>query len=540
MSQFYDLASLVVIPSGYKASTIYAQKPLTTDGQLSFTRASGATRVGPNGLIEEVRTNLFTFSQDFSNASWIFDPLLTRTLNQTDPNGGTTAALYSATAGSNLTFGKNVNLVANAPNTVSIWIKGTTSGSVSLRIDDSTLGTQTNINYTTSWQRFSVTRTVNRSDCQFVVGGFSTWGAGENIFFAFAQAEAGDIATNYIPTTTAAVSVGPVNNLPRLDYTNSSCPRLLLEPQRTNAIIFSEQFNNANWTKSGNGVGSAPVITANAAISPDGYQNADKIDLALNGGTSSSDWSWVFQTYTVTANQPQAVSIYLKAATAGDVGKKIRVGIISYIEHTLTTNWTRVELIQTVGSTGAYSVGFRLRGSEVTANSVSFFAYGAQLEQNAPYVSSYIPTLSASVTRVLDSNLDFSALVNNTSFTFFLEASFAFADGNFFDARVLTAGGNYLGFYNGFVSIYNLGAGTTVFGSPLAANTNHKVLFKYDGANAKFYRNGTLLRSVAATSVGTFVDGLIYNADQEGLKIKQFLYFPTALTDAQCVELTTL
>jgi hypothetical protein len=33
---FYDLASLVVVPSGYKASKVYAQKPQTTDGQLAF------------------------------------------------------------------------------------------------------------------------------------------------------------------------------------------------------------------------------------------------------------------------------------------------------------------------------------------------------------------------------------------------------------------------------------------------------------------------------------------------------------------------
>jgi hypothetical protein len=49
---FYDLASLVVVPSGYKASKVYAQKPLTTDGQLTFSRASTATRVNASGLIE--------------------------------------------------------------------------------------------------------------------------------------------------------------------------------------------------------------------------------------------------------------------------------------------------------------------------------------------------------------------------------------------------------------------------------------------------------------------------------------------------------
>ena len=55
---FYDLASLVVVPSGYKASKVYAQKPLTTDGQLAFTRSTTATRVNSAGLIESVAINV--------------------------------------------------------------------------------------------------------------------------------------------------------------------------------------------------------------------------------------------------------------------------------------------------------------------------------------------------------------------------------------------------------------------------------------------------------------------------------------------------
>ncbi len=58
MSAFYDQASLVVVPSGYKSGKIYAQKPLTTDGQLTFTRASTATRVNASGLIETVSSGV--------------------------------------------------------------------------------------------------------------------------------------------------------------------------------------------------------------------------------------------------------------------------------------------------------------------------------------------------------------------------------------------------------------------------------------------------------------------------------------------------
>jgi hypothetical protein len=52
---FYDLASLVVVPSGYKSGKIYAQKPLTTDGQLTFSRASTATRVNAADSLKPLR-----------------------------------------------------------------------------------------------------------------------------------------------------------------------------------------------------------------------------------------------------------------------------------------------------------------------------------------------------------------------------------------------------------------------------------------------------------------------------------------------------
>jgi hypothetical protein len=59
MSTFDD-ASLVFIPSGYKNQKLYSVKPLSGDGDLTFSRASSATRVASNGLIEKVRTNLVT------------------------------------------------------------------------------------------------------------------------------------------------------------------------------------------------------------------------------------------------------------------------------------------------------------------------------------------------------------------------------------------------------------------------------------------------------------------------------------------------
>jgi hypothetical protein len=69
---YFDDASLVMIPSGYKASKVYSVKPTDGTGDLTFTRSNDtASRVASNGLIEKVRTNLALYSEDFSNAAWV-------------------------------------------------------------------------------------------------------------------------------------------------------------------------------------------------------------------------------------------------------------------------------------------------------------------------------------------------------------------------------------------------------------------------------------------------------------------------------------
>ena len=69
---------------------------------------------------------------------------------------------------------------------------------------------------------------------------------------------------------------------PRLDYSDSKCPSLLLEPSATNLMPYSEDFtqgwNNFNITD-----------TANAEVSPDGKLNATKIERQLVGASYSTE-----------------------------------------------------------------------------------------------------------------------------------------------------------------------------------------------------------------------------------------------------------
>ena len=60
-----------------------------------------------------------------------------------------------------------------------------------------------------------------------------------------------------------------VDDTPRLDWLNSDCPSLKLEPQRTNLITYSEDFSNG-WSYFDSS------IDANVLISPSGVLNASK------------------------------------------------------------------------------------------------------------------------------------------------------------------------------------------------------------------------------------------------------------------------
>jgi len=67
-------------PSGYKESEIYAQKPTDGTGDLTFTRASTATRVNESGLIESVATNIPRIDYTNGCGSLLLEPQRTNTV----------------------------------------------------------------------------------------------------------------------------------------------------------------------------------------------------------------------------------------------------------------------------------------------------------------------------------------------------------------------------------------------------------------------------------------------------------------------------
>jgi hypothetical protein len=554
---FYEDASLVMIPSGYKSGKIYSQKPLSTDGQLTFTRASDATRVASNGLIEKVRTNLFTYSEQLDNAAWtknvttitanaIVAPDGTTTADKMADSDTTTAARYTfqSPASSGTIYTSSGYFKKGEYNFVTLHAFGLNGAVFNLdtgvKVSQSG-GVGSIVSVGNGWYRCSFAFTAGGSSVFFSqspAGNISYAGTtGSGIYAWGLQVETGDIATDYIPTTTTAVSVGPVANIPRLDYYDSTCPKLLLEPQRTNLVLFSEQLNAASWSAS------TTTVTANAEISPDGYQNADVLAMSASQSRVSQVLSLGAGTY--------SVSVYAKAISGSGTARILVIidGVSTDFNFTPTTSWARYSFTFTA-ATSVTAVQMR---AQTFIGNLSF--WGCQLELGA-CATSYIPTLATSQTRVADAALKtgITSLIGQTEGTLFVDAevtNFAEAAQSFItisDGTITNRVELRKGSPNTIILEGSAATGSfpNITLSSVAVG-RYKIAVAYKTGSTALFINGTQIGSTSAnafafTSLTNVIIGANFSGSTRFLndRISQALVFKTRLTNDQLAELTSL
>ena len=376
---------------------------------------------------------------------------------------------------------------------------------------------------------------------------------------------AGDMTVVRATTATRVNSAGLIesvaNNVPRLDYSNGTCPSILVEPQRTNLLSYSEQFDNAAWSKN------STTITANAIVSPDGSTNADLI-------TTSAAALNLFQANTVTAGQTHTASIFVKAGSLtqfsfGFSDNTIDEGRASFNLTTLTatpiasTSWiNQSSSIQSYGN-GWYRCIYT--GTNTSASTTipiifranaagNLYLYGAQHEANSSYPTSYIPTTSAAVTRNADviSKTGISSLIGQTEGAMFCDVNIigsfdannmlcTISDGTISNRIFLnlTDGVGHLE-----LVITNLGSTTVSFIGSTPSTGRHKIAVAYKANDVVLYLDGALIHtdtvnSIPATSkfnIGSFYDNTLpFNSG-----INSAILFPTRLTNSELISLTTI
>jgi len=200
-----------------------------------------ATLVARGLLIEEARTNLFTYSQDFANAAWTKAASTVTAGSIIGPDGTSSGTRVQATAGSNLfnLFGSGTLTTTNTVvytqscfvkygNAQWLWVRvgnpdaswaafDLLNGVVGNKLDAANAISSYAITpIGNGWLRVTMTWTANATSAYNMVwtigtgstptgGGVSQTGA--EFFYLFgAQYEAGAFATSYIPTGASSVA----------------------------------------------------------------------------------------------------------------------------------------------------------------------------------------------------------------------------------------------------------------------------------------------------------------------------------------------
>jgi hypothetical protein len=566
------------------------------DPRITFARASTA-RFYDGKTVAKAEENLLTFSQEFDNAAWTKTNATVTANTTTAPDGTSTAEKLvstSASIGPDVRRTPGVSITSGTVFTASFFAKAgevslvainnfdTASRTTYFNLATGTVGTvaagstATITDVGNGWYRCTTTRTAAAvTTLGFTIQAQTTEGTwsqtiGDGLFLWGAQLEQRSSVTAYTPTTTQPITnyvpvlQSAANNVARFDHNpvTGESLGLLIEEQRTNLLVRSEEFDNASWTRF------AVTVTPNTVVAPDGTLTADKlVENTSNALHRVTQQSFSAGTYTLTVYAKAAESTRFELVTTPvDVGFDLSNGTILFGTGgsiaAVGNGWYRCSVTFTVAVT--HGIGYGLLNSSnqrtYTGDGYSgIYIWGAQLEAGA-FPTSYIPTVATQVTRSADraSMNNIGSLLNIAEGTLYVSGiappglqpsgnSFGFAvlsDGTSNNRARLVRNGLDT---NSFFGVTSNGA--TQASITMGALSNNS-LFKAAGA----YKTNDFATSLNGSSVGVDTLGATVTAlntldighqggtglTETNSCISKIAYYPLRLTNAQLQALTQI
>jgi hypothetical protein len=337
-------------------------------------------------------------------------------------------------------------------------------------------------------------------------------------------------------------------------------------------LTWSEGFSNAAW------VDSFGSITLNVATSPDGTTNAASYKDNNTGGTGEVR---IYNEINVDAASTYTFSIFIKSSGLSqwallqatdfdgaldgfayfDIVNGV-VGVSTNLSSTKIENygngWYRCSITWTQGATDTlvrsqFQIVAGNNNKNVTRNGTNgYYVWGAQTEKGA-YPTSYIPTTSASATRVADacSKTGISSLIGQTEGTLFIDMVPTDVSGqgrymNIYNASNSSNGWNAIISNGGTPNTFRFyGDGFDFSAGACLLGVRAKVAFAYkNGVLTSAYVNGASVGTLTAVTTGKSYDKLELGSGPFGndgsCNVNQSIIFPTALTNAELASLTTI
>ena len=506
--------------------------------------------------------NLLGFTESLTTG-WTNTNTTDSIVTETNPNGLASSVEVTATAGNGTLLG-SVSLTAS-PYTFSIWLKRKTgTGTVEITVDGTTYVTAA---VTSDWQRFSTTLTPSAGT---KTPGIRLVTSGDAVYAWGAQLSDSASLDAYSPVYGAAVT-SAAYYAPRLDFdpVTLAARGLLVEEQRSNGVIWSQDIDNAAWGKTNLNTSGTPAWI-NVGVAPDGTTTAEKLIADNTSGihTAGIAITPVVGTYTASA--------YVKADGYNFCALQMAFGGLNIFRaYNLTTGaitasagtgvdavpvnvgngWWRFAVTFTTLNTTSDVFRIRVENAGTGANwsgngTGGILVWGAQLEIGASnaaaqFPTSYIPTNGTAATRTADvASVSTQAFpLGSTEGTIVASATpIGFNVANFITTLQDASLNNFVQHYyqsatNLRVNVVASGGTVAEFDNAVVMGATHKVAtaFKandfassFNGGSPQTYNTGTVPSGFTTLNIGRRSDGFTFNGH-----IRQITYIPRRLSNSE-------